>query len=77
MGMITNLLVHLRQVLAAQDPDGNAVVQKQLLGPRARHALYAKHMAKHKVGLDSTIFKRASHVVGLPRVCRRPRGRLE
>ncbi|PNH08681.1 Branched-chain-amino-acid aminotransferase-like protein 2 [Tetrabaena socialis] len=51
------------QVLAAQDADGNAVVAAQLLGPRPRPLLYAKHMGKHKAGLSNDIFRRAQHVV--------------
>jgi hypothetical protein len=45
-----------KQVLAAQENDGNAVVRDTLLAPRGANSkpvLYAKHMAKHKLGVTS------------------------
>ena len=40
------------QVLAAMNQDGDEVVAKQLLSPApGRPYLYAKHIAKHRVGL--------------------------
>ena len=55
-------------MLAAQENDGNAVVRDQLLAPRgavSKPVLYAKHMAKHKLGItsDSPLFARAQHVL--------------
>eukprot|EP00887_Chlorella_sp_A99_P000443 scaffold17.g443.t1 len=38
-------------VMAAQDSDGNRVVREQLLGPRDKPLLYAKHMAKQRLGI--------------------------
>lgn len=51
------------QVMAAQNPDGNAVVHQQLLGARERPVLYAKHMAKHRLGVDRSLLRRAAHVL--------------
>lgn len=51
------------QVLAEQSTDGNAVVKDQLLAPRSRPVLYAKHMGKHKLGITGELFKRAQHMV--------------
>lgn len=51
-------------VMRSQDPDGNGVVRNQLLAPRAKPVLFAKHMAKHKLGVEgSSIFARSSHVL--------------
>jgi hypothetical protein len=36
------------------------------------HVLYAKHMAKHKVGLNQSLTTRATHMVG---GCRSEQGR--
>lgn len=49
-------------VLAAQDHDAHKVADG-LLGPRAKPVVYAKHIAKHKVGLDQRLWQRAAHVV--------------
>jgi len=51
------------QVLAAQDDDGNRVVQNQILAPRSKQVLYAKHIAKQKIGLDPTLWSKANHIV--------------
>ena len=53
------------QVFDAQISDGAHVVEKQLLGPREKPLLYAKHMAKQKLGIDNSLFKsdRARHMV--------------
>ncbi|GLI67547.1 hypothetical protein VaNZ11_011772 [Volvox africanus] len=68
------------QVLATQNPDGNAVVSEQLLAARghggnggSRPVLYAKHMGKHKIGLGQELFRRAQHVV----LVREPYGVLQ
>jgi hypothetical protein len=39
-------------------------VAQTILGPRNKPVLYAKHMAKHKVGLDQSLMQRAQHMVG-------------
>lgn len=49
--------------MAEQDADGGAVVRQQLLGPRQRPVLYAKHMAKHRLGVDRCLLRRAAHVL--------------
>lgn len=51
------------QVLREQEADGNKVVRDTILGPRSKGVMYAKHIAKQKVGLDPTIWQRANHVV--------------
>ncbi|GIL89748.1 hypothetical protein Vretimale_16602 [Volvox reticuliferus] len=68
------------EVLAAQNPDGNAVVSEQLLAAGghegrggSRPVLYAKHMGKHKIGLGPELFRRAQHVV----LVREPYGVLQ
>lgn len=52
-------------MLAAQDADAGRVVAQQLLGPRdtGRPLLYAKHMAKHWVGVDRRLLRCARHVL--------------
>ncbi|KAG2433280.1 hypothetical protein HXX76_008347 [Chlamydomonas incerta] len=60
-------------VLAAQPTDGNAVVRDQLLAPRSRPVLYAKHMGKHKLGITGELFKRAQHMI----LVREPYGVLQ
>ncbi|PSC69247.1 aminotransferase class IV [Micractinium conductrix] len=50
-------------VLQSQDSDGRRVVQEQLLAPRRKPVLYAKHMAKHRVGLGPELLRRARHVL--------------
>ncbi len=50
------------QVLAAQSCSGEEVVSTLLLAPRSRPLLYAKQMAKHKVGISNAIFKQSSNV---------------
>lgn len=42
----------LEQVMAAQHPDGDTVVQNQVLGPSDRPVRFVKHMAHHLVDLD-------------------------
>lgn len=49
-------------VLAAQDSNGGRVVQT-MLAPRGKAVLYAKHMAKHKVGIKRELLRRARHVL--------------
>jgi branched-chain amino acid aminotransferase len=49
-------------VLAAQSPDAHAVADA-ILAPRSKPVLYAKHIAKHKVGLDGRLWRHAKHVV--------------
>ena len=44
-------------VLAAQEQDGNKVVAEQLLGPRQRRVLYAKHMAKQRLGIGKELLR--------------------
>ena len=61
--IFTQLLRACSQVFDSQSSDGNAVVQQQLLGPRASKVLYAKHISKHKIGLHPQIWKRAQHMV--------------
>lgn len=39
-------------------------VAASILGPRSKPVLYAKHMAKHKIGLDQSLMQRATHMVG-------------
>ncbi|KAI8474362.1 MAG: hypothetical protein J3K34DRAFT_453502, partial [Monoraphidium minutum] len=51
------------QVLAAQEQDGNKVVQDLILGPRSKQVLYAKLIAKQKMGLDQALWQRANHVI--------------
>lgn len=51
------------QVLASQDADGGRVVRQQLLGPRDKPLLYAKHMAKHRIGVPRELLRRARHVL--------------
>lgn len=53
-------------VMRAQDADGARVVREQLLAPRAaKPVLFAKHMAKQKVGLadGGELWRRAAHVL--------------
>ncbi|KAL4439885.1 hypothetical protein ABPG75_002886 [Micractinium tetrahymenae] len=50
-------------VLASQDADGAHVVRQQLLGPRGKPMLYAKHMAKHRLGVPRELLRRARHVL--------------
>ncbi|KAF8057631.1 branched-chain-amino-acid aminotransferase-like protein 1 [Scenedesmus sp. PABB004] len=49
-------------VLAAQDDDAHRVAAS-ILGPRSKPVLYAKHISKHKVGLDDSLWKGATHVL--------------
>lgn len=51
--------------MASQDADAGRVVAQQLLGPRSadRPLLYAKHMAKHWVGVDRRLLRCARHVL--------------
>lgn len=52
------------QVLESQDSDGNRVVREQLLGPRKTTLLYAKHMAKQRLGItERQLFTGARHVL--------------
>lgn len=51
-------------MLDTYENDGNKVVA-QLLGQRATPLLYAKHMAKHKVGLENALFKQGVHIVSI------------
>ncbi len=48
-------------VLSSQDADGNRVVRDQLLGPREKPALFAKHMAKQRMGLKRDLLQRSKH----------------
>ncbi|PRW33103.1 branched chain amino acid aminotransferase [Chlorella sorokiniana] len=50
-------------VMASQDAEGSRVVAQQLLGPRDKPLLYAKHMAKHRIGVDRSLLRRARHVL--------------
>jgi len=49
-------------VLAAQENDAHKVATT-ILGPRGKPVLYAKHIAKHKVGLDQALWQGANHMV--------------
>jgi hypothetical protein len=49
--------------LPLQDTDAHRVAES-ILGPRSKPVLYAKHMAKHKVGLNQSLMTRATHMVG-------------
>lgn len=49
-------------VLAAQGNDAHKVAAT-ILGPRGKPVLYAKHIAKHKVGLDQALWQGATHMV--------------
>lgn len=49
-------------VLAAQEGDAHKVAAT-ILGPRSKPVLYAKHIAKHKVGLNQSLWQGAQHVV--------------
>jgi hypothetical protein len=52
-------------VLAAQCCDGDKVVAElqQALRISGKKMLYAKHMAKQKIGISNKIFKTAKHIV--------------
>jgi hypothetical protein len=50
-------------VLAAQDPDGEAVVRDVVLGPCERPVLFLKQMAHHLVELDWTFVQRCDNVL--------------
>jgi hypothetical protein len=50
-------------VLAAQDPDGEAVVRDVVLGPCDRPVLFLKQMAHHLVELDWTFLQRCDNVL--------------
>jgi branched-chain amino acid aminotransferase len=49
-------------VLAAQENSAHKVAAS-ILGPRSKPVLYAKHIAKHKVGLNQSLWQGAQHVV--------------
>ncbi|MHC5211850.1 MAG: sulfotransferase-like domain-containing protein [Planctomycetota bacterium] len=51
------------EVLAAQDPDGEAVVRDVVLGPCERPVLFLKQMAHHLVELDWTFLQRCDNVL--------------
>ena len=50
-------------VLAAQDSDGDRVVQNVVLGPSDRPVLFMKQMAHHLEGLDRTFLDRTLNVL--------------
>lgn len=50
-------------VLSAQENDAHKVAA-QILAPRSKPVLYAKHISKHKVGLDQSLWQGAQHMVG-------------
>jgi hypothetical protein len=50
-------------VLAAQDPDGEAVVRNVVLGACERPVLFLKQMAHHLVELDWTFLQRCENVL--------------
>ncbi|KAF6259665.1 branched chain amino acid aminotransferase [Scenedesmus sp. NREL 46B-D3] len=49
-------------VLAAQENSAHNVAAG-ILGPRGKPVLYAKHIAKHKVGLNQSLWQGAQHVL--------------
>ena len=55
------------QLMAAQVHEGSKVVNEQLLSPpqsgSSQPVLYAKHMAKQKMGISNNLFRRAQHIV--------------
>jgi hypothetical protein len=51
-------------VLAAQENNAHKVAAT-ILGPRSKPVLYAKHIAKHKVGLNQSLWQGAQHVVSV------------
>lgn len=53
----------LREIcIAAQDPDGERVVQELILGPSARPVVFFKQMAHHLVDLDLSFMKQTVNV---------------
>jgi hypothetical protein len=55
-----------RATTTTQDADAHAVASA-ILGPRRQPVLYAKHMAKHKVGLGQELWQRGTHMVSTGR----------
>ena len=51
------------EVLASQDPDGEAVVRNVILGPRTEPVVFFKQMAKHLVGLDRSFLRSCRNVL--------------
>lgn len=51
------------EVLAAQDSDGERVVQEVVLGPCDRPVFFQKHMAHHLVELDRAFLARTENVL--------------
>ena len=51
-------------VLSAQENDAHQVAN-QILGPRNKPVLYAKHISKHKVGLNQSLWQGAQHMVSI------------
>jgi hypothetical protein len=51
------------EVLAAQEPDGAAVVREVILGDHPRPVAFFKHMAKHLVDLDRGFLTRCHNVL--------------
>jgi hypothetical protein len=50
-------------LLLLQDNSAHKVAET-ILGPRNKAVLYAKHMAKHKIGLNQSLMQRSQHMVG-------------
>lgn len=59
-------------ITAAPPLGAPPTLQEQLLAPRRKPVLYAKHMAKHRVGLGPELLRRARHVLLVRRVKRAP-----
>ena len=51
------------EVLAAQDPDGEAVVREVILGESDRQVLFFKQMAHHLVALDRAFLAKTANVI--------------
>jgi hypothetical protein len=49
--------------MQSQDSDGSRVAREALLGPWEKPVLYAKHMAKHQLGVDRALLRRGRHVL--------------
>lgn len=62
-----------RLMLLLQDNSAHKVAET-ILGPRNKAVLYAKHMAKHKIGLDQSLMQRSTHMVGDDQGARCARG---
>lgn len=51
------------EVLASQDNDGQAVIERVILGPRQQPVVVFKQMAKHLIGLDRSFLGRCRNVL--------------